>query len=114
MKIYVDDKRNPVDKDWTIIRSYHDFIFVVNQSFDEIKLISLDYHLNDPISPEKTGLDCAKYLINYCEKNHKPLPRIFVHDRAITEVQEIIQFVNNYLFFNERIPNCSWNYSENS
>lgn len=28
---------------------------------------------------EKTGLDCAKFLINYCEENKKPLPIYFCH-----------------------------------
>lgn len=114
MKIYLDDRRTPSEEGWTIIRSYHDFIFHVNQSFDTIKLISLDYHLNDSISPEKTGLDCAKFLIEYCKKNNKHLPRVIVHDRSISGVQEIIQLVNNYLFYNEKIPNCAWHYTENS
>lgn len=113
MNIYVDDKRTPIDTDWTIVRSYHDFIFLVNQSFDLIKMVSLDYHLNDTVSPDKTGLDCAKYLIDYCDKNHKPLPRILAHDRDVVGTQEIVQFVNNHLFFNERIPNCVWNHVDN-
>ena len=112
MKIYVDDKRTPIDKDWTIVRSYHDFIFLVNQSFDLIKMVSLDYHLNDKNTPEKTGLDCAKYLIDYCKKNHKNPPRVFAHDRDVIGSQEIVQLVNNHLFFNERIPNSVWNHVE--
>jgi hypothetical protein len=113
MNIYVDSKKTPIDKDWTVVRSYHDFILLINQSFDFIKIVSLDYYLNDAVSPEKTGLDCVKYLIDYCDKNHKFLPRIFTHSRDITSAQEIVTSVNNHLFFNERIPNCVWSYIDN-
>jgi hypothetical protein len=113
VKIYVDDKRTPVDNNWTIVRSYHDFLFIINQSFDKINLISFDYLLNDSNAPEKTGLDCAKYLIDYCNMNHKLLPTILAHDDFIIGAQEIVQFINHHLLFNEKMPNCRWYHIEN-
>lgn len=86
MKIYLDDVRTPIDKDWTIVRNYRQFIDLIDHCIYEdivIDTISfdhdlgeehmLDYYTNqyngiDKIEyesfTEPTGLDCAKYLIN--------------------------------------------------
>ena len=30
-KIYLDDLRTPVDKDWLVVRSFHEFVNLVNK-----------------------------------------------------------------------------------
>lgn len=88
--IYLDDVRTPVNgNDWIIVRSYDEFINKVNEvGLKNIEFISLDHDLGelaireyfDNVSPnytldynnihEKTGYDCAKWLVNYFyEKN---------------------------------------------
>ena len=83
-RIYLDDVRTPVDIDnWTVVRSYDEFVNKVEEiGLSNIKMISLDHDLGDTamneyfnnVSPnykldynniqEKTGYDCAKWLVN--------------------------------------------------
>lgn len=81
-KIYLDDLRTPVDKDWLVVRSFHEFVNLVNKvGLTNISLISLDHDLGDTAIQEyfnnvsknykldydnieeKTGYDGAKWLV---------------------------------------------------
>lgn len=83
MKIYLDDVRTPKDKDWMVVRSYHEFVNLVQKvGIKNISTISLDHDLGDSamyeyhtnVSPnfkldygnitEKTGYDAAKFLVD--------------------------------------------------
>ena len=83
MKIYLDDVRTPKDKDWIVLRNYHEFVNLVqNVGIKNIHTISLDHDLGDSamneyytnVSPnfklnyenitEKTGYDAAKFLVD--------------------------------------------------
>jgi hypothetical protein len=83
MKIYLDDVRTPKDKDWMVVRNYHEFVNLVqNVGIRNIGTISLDHDLGDSamneyhtnVSPnfkldynnisEKTGYDAAKFLVD--------------------------------------------------
>lgn len=82
-KIYLDDIRTPIDKDWIVVRSYDEFVKKVNEiGLSNIEIISLDHDLGDTamkeyfdnVSPnytldynnikEKTGYDAAKFLVS--------------------------------------------------
>ena len=83
MKIYLDDVRTPKDKDWIVVRDYHQLVNLVqNVGIKNIETISLDHDLGDSamneyhtnVSPnfkldynnisEKTGYDAAKFLVD--------------------------------------------------
>lgn len=83
MKIYLDDVRTPKDKDWMVVRNYHEFVNLVQKlGLKNIGTISLDHDLGDTamteyhtnVSPnfkldyenitEKTGYDAAKFLVD--------------------------------------------------
>ncbi len=83
MKIYLDDVRTPKDKDWIVVRDYHQLVNLVqNVGIKNIGTISLDHDLGDSamneyhtnVSPnfkldynnisEKTGYDAAKFLVD--------------------------------------------------
>lgn len=83
VRIYLDDMRSPNDKDWLIVRSFHEFVNLINKvGLNNVELISLDHDLGDTamteyysnVSPnymlnydnieEKTGYDAAKWLVN--------------------------------------------------
>jgi hypothetical protein len=83
-RIYLDDIRTPVDRDWIIVRNFEDFTLKVREiGLANIGLISLDHDLGDSamkeyfdnVSPnykldythiqEKTGYDAAKWIVNY-------------------------------------------------
>ena len=82
-KIYLDDIRTPVENDWLVVRSFHEFVNLVNKlGMENVKLVSLDHDLGDTAMQEyfnnvsknykldydniteKTGYDVAKWLVN--------------------------------------------------
>lgn len=104
MKIYLDDIRTPKDNTWTVVRSYHDFIQIISQSFGYIDAISFDHDLGG----DKTGYDCAKFLIEYCYQNSYTPPQCYVHSANPIGRENIITYINNYLKFIEHLETCSW------
>jgi hypothetical protein len=83
VRIYLDDVRTPIDKDWIVVRDYEDFVSKVNEiGLTNIETISLDHDLGDTamkeyfdnVSPnytldynnihEKTGYDAIKFLVS--------------------------------------------------
>lgn len=82
-RIYLDDIRTPIDKDWLVVRNFHEFVNLVNKiGLNNISIISLDHDLGDTAMSEyynnvsknykldynnieeKTGYDAAKWLVN--------------------------------------------------
>jgi hypothetical protein len=88
------------DSDWTIVRTYDDFIDVVNTKFDDIDLISFDHDLAcfDVDGNEMTGKNAVDYVIGYCLDNNKPFPKSwYVHSDNTSGRQNIIGAITNYL-----------------
>jgi len=103
-KLFLDDDRNPVhcvtwmhtrigrknsiylQNEWVICRNYICFVNTIEQ-MGLPDFISFDHDLSDTIwSPdevyedsEKTGYECAKWLVNYCLDHKLPLPDFAVH-----------------------------------
>lgn len=93
VKIYLDDMRTPVDKNWVVVRDYGQFVSKVSEvGLENIEVISLDHDLGDTAMgeyfrnvaknyvldysniEEKTGYDCCKWLVNhFYDKNPKRL-----------------------------------------
>lgn len=106
-KIFVDDIRIPLDEEWTIIKSYPDFIyFIENHNFDSIQEISLDHDLGLNENEEKTGYDIAKWLVNYSINNHTILPIVKVHSANPVGSNNIISLINRYLISLDLNPTC--------
>jgi len=97
--LFLDDFRNPeVCFDytynqvyllgWTVVKNYDEFVKTVTEK-GMPQMISFDHDLADLhyVKPppydedtEKTGYDCAKWLINYCIDNQLDLPEtILIH-----------------------------------
>jgi hypothetical protein len=83
-KIYLDDIRTPVSKNWVVVRDFNEFVKeVIDIGLENIEQISLDHDLGDTamkeyfnnVAPnysldynnieEKTGYDAAKFLVNF-------------------------------------------------
>jgi hypothetical protein len=45
--------------------------------------------------PEKTGYDCAKWLVEYCVNNQKKFPRYIVHSKNNVGKERIESYVEN-------------------
>jgi len=83
------------DSDWTIVRTYDDFIDVVNTKFDDIDLISFDHDLAcfDVDGNEMTGKNAVDYVIGYCLDNDKSFPKSwYVHSDNTSDKVEGITY----------------------
>ena len=124
-RIYLDDVRTPVEKDqWVIVRSYDEFVSKVNEvGFENIEMISLDHDLGDTAMnewlygvtknysinydniTEKTGMDCAKWLVEQW-MNGKPLVEVVVHSANAIGSGNMMGYINNYRRMNRSPQNC--------
>jgi hypothetical protein len=114
-RIYLDDVRTPVNDEWIIARNYDEFVARVRLiGLDSIELISLDHDLGDTameeyysnVRPnftldynniqEKTGLDCAKWLIAESMLKNIPLPTIYIHSANPIGAANMMGYINNY------------------
>ena len=134
-KIYLDDIRTPVDTGWVVVRSYDEFVDKVKEiGFENIELVSLDHDLGDSamdeyhnnVAPnykldyenikEKTGYDCAKWLVDYYldnfntqekrtekKKNGILFPTVYTHSANPIGSANIMGYINNF-FMNEGQP----------
>lgn len=115
-KIYLDDIRTPVGDGWTVVRNYDEFVETVSRiGLDIIDIISLDHDLGktaikeyfNNVSPnyildydnieEKTGYDCAKWLVGICMDVGHQIPEVVVHSANPIGAANIMGYVNNYL-----------------
>lgn len=91
-------------KYWDIVRSYGDFVKWVDEN-GVPDLVSFDYDLADveelreKLTFEKwfnldenrvwTGLDCAKYLFDYCKEKNIDFPDYIIHSANPDGTEEI-------------------------
>src|ERR1035437_4381644 len=91
-------------ENWSIVRSYLEFVKWIETnglpdfiSFDhdladveELKEeLPKEQWFNSETNKEYTGMDCAKWLVNYCLDNGKSLPNYAVHSSNPAGVKNI-------------------------
>jgi hypothetical protein len=122
IKLYLDDIRTPNSDEWVVVRNYDELVSNIRlNGLDKYEVISLDHDLGDTaqkeyfnnVSPnyqldynnilEKTGLDCAKWLVAESMNSKIPLPQIYTHSANPIGSANIMGYVNNYLK-NCRLP----------
>jgi hypothetical protein len=120
-KLFLDDIRNPKDcanglvpsklnkmywdDDWSIVRSYDQFVsWIVKNGLPDF--ISFDHDLADVHysmdfskfndgGKEKTGYECAKWLVNYCMDMKLDIPRYIVHSQNPVGKVNIQSYLEN-------------------
>ena len=141
VKIYLDDVRTPINPDWIVVRNYDDFVKTVTKiGLENIDIISLDHDLGDSAMEEfysnvypngqlnyenikeKTGYDCAKWLINHyydnfsqnrekmssMEKRNTPInfPQVYTHSANPVGASNIMGYINNFLMRERQEQSC--------
>ncbi len=88
---------------WVIARHYYEFVNIITNN-GLPRFISFDHDLDRqawPIytsdKPCLTGLDCAQWLINYCEEHKLPFPSAAVHSTSPDGGPKIYNLLNDYL-----------------
>ena len=123
--LYLDDIRIPQNipldhEPWTIVRSYNDFVAYIKEN-GLPSLISFDHDLADEhyrlefeewsYTPERmdmgerTGYDCAKWLVEYCMDNNLKMCQFTVHSANPAGAQNILGLLNNFRKNCDQEPN---------
>lgn len=101
---------------WDIVRNYNDFVqYITDTGLPDI--ISFDHDIADShytpqhlwddynaskkwqeeqVHTEKTGYDCAKWLVEYCLNNDLDLPFCYVHSMNPVGKDNINHLLKNY------------------
>jgi hypothetical protein len=122
--LYLDDVRTPTTtlpgyEPWHVVRNYDEFVsWITEHGIPD--LISFDHdlakeHMDDYFSQfhaqgyqypdyssytEKTGLDCAKWLVEYCQDNNVAPKLVSVHSHnpvGTTNIQSLINGFKKHL-----------------
>ena len=120
--LYLDDVRVPKDEKWQLVKSYDELVAHIKlNGLDSYEVISLDHDLGDTamneyynnVHPnytldysnikEKTGMDCAKFLVAESMTTYISFPQIYTHSANPIGSANIMGYVNNYLM-NSRLP----------
>ena len=139
-KIYLDDVRTPTANDWIVIRNFDQFVKAVEKiGLESIETISLDHDLGDSAMweyhnnvsrnyslnydniKEKTGYDCAKWLVQEFYKRNpdwptkgrdvkraKPFkfPTVYTHSANPIGSANIMGYINNFLMNEAQPQSC--------
>jgi hypothetical protein len=123
-KLFLDDIRQPKDavnlvpshlnkmywdEDWHVVKDYKEFVKWIS-FYGVPDLISFDHDLadihyevdyndwelsSDQLGVEETGLDCAKWLVDYCFDNGHKLPEYIVHSANPAGRKNIQSYLDN-------------------
>lgn len=123
MNLFLDDIRQPYQVgnyilpielrvhyrklEWIIVRNYEEFIAHITEN-GLPELVSFDHDLADihydPSTwtegfeyQEKTGYNCAKWLVDYCLDNNLKLPTYMVHSMNPIGKERINNLLENFL-----------------
>lgn len=91
---------------WEIVRNYEEFVKIIEER-GLPSLISFDHDLADIhydsnifketfTYREKTGYDCAKWLIDYCQLHNLELPKYLVHSMNPIGKENIQKLLENF------------------
>jgi hypothetical protein len=122
-KLFLDDIRQPKDacylvlnpkiywdNDWFVVKNYVEFCSWIKRnglpeiiSFDhdladihyEVDFKDWDDNTADQLGVEETGLDCAKWLVDYCLDNGFELPEYHVHSANPSGKKNIQSYLDN-------------------
>jgi hypothetical protein len=129
--IYLDDVRIPLQEEisWIVVRNYDEFVSKVTEiGLENISLISLDHDLGESAMSEwhnnvvknfkldynniteKTGMDCAKWLVEQW-MDGKEVCEVRVHSANAVGSANIMGYINNYKHISRLPQDCiRWNF----
>lgn len=112
----MDDVRIPKDERWEVVTNYDEFVaHITLNGLENYDCISLDHDLGEEAMQEyyrnvatngfieynnideKTGLDCAKFILKTAMDKKIPLPTIYCHSANPIGARNIMNCINGYL-----------------
>lgn len=129
-RIYLDDVRTPIndpafpETDWIVVRNYDEFVDKVTEiGLENIHMISLDHDLGPSAMrewhsnvyhnytldynniTEKTGYDCAKWLVEQW-LDGQPVVQVYTHSANAVGSANIMGYINNYKHVSRLPQDC--------
>jgi hypothetical protein len=111
MFIFLDDYREPSDVTWVklpetyhwvVVRNYEQFVLLIDNLMTPPAFIAFDHDLADAhyegdfSNPnEKTGMDCAKALVDICLDHGWQIPPFIVHSLNPVGRKNIEMYLEN-------------------
>lgn len=103
------DGKQASDYDIEWVKNYDEFINSIQQQLPQIiffdhdladehmiyYMTSYEENINYEEFKEKTGLDCAKWLVDYCQDNSINLPTYYVHSHNPIGRKNIQSYLDN-------------------
>ena len=102
--LLIDDERQPKDvyklsgnidyfnnNNWVVVKSYDEFVSQIEKN-GLPERISFDHDLG----MGKSGMDCVKWLVEYCMDKHVPFPKYVVHSQNPVGKQNIISYITSF------------------
>jgi len=133
-RIYLDDMRTPEPSgtgwfsstpEWIVVRNYEEFVSKITEiGLENIELISLDHDLGDSAMKEwhtnvyhnytlnydniteKTGMDCAKWLIEQW-LDGAPVCKVMIHSANAVGSANMMGYINNYKHVHRLEQDCT-------
>lgn len=110
--IFLDDERNVEDAfwmnygndiQWTVVRTFAEFVKVIRDNTQTDYIISFDHDLQDfkVNGDEYTGYDCVKFLVDFSMQNDKKLPAAYYHTQNPIGKTNMECYMNNAKKFME-------------
>lgn len=124
--LFLDDVRQPiqcfgytknkiyVSEEWVIVRNYDAFVKCVTEN-GLPELVSFDHDLAEPhyhesmykdgkvymkyleTVSEKTGMECVKWMVNYCLDHGKSFPNWFIHSMNPVGAENMESYITSFL-----------------
>jgi hypothetical protein len=114
-RLFLDDERMPKQVTWVnlplgpwvIVRDYDEFVkCIMTNGLPEFVTFDHDLAIEHYIPEvkeeeytEKTGMDCAKWLVDYCLDNGSKLPNFEVHSKNPAGAANIRSLLQNFKQF---------------
>lgn len=117
MYLFLDDERVPsgvtwdpefpLGKQWFIVRDIDQFKKVIDWNLENIEHIAFDHDLGPNHYPRsvtdmgdhsdgRTGMDCAKYLVDQCIERNIKIPNFSVHSMNPAGRENIRSLLNGF------------------
>lgn len=121
--LWLDDSRNPLENDWLVfspigrdvdthwVKSHEEFVRWIECNglpdgicFDhDLGDYHIDKETKELIHQEKTGMDCAKWLVNFCITQNFKLPKYNIQSGNSVGKENIDCLLKNYIKYCEKI-----------
>ena len=112
--LWLDDIRNPLENNWLVfspidqpyeviwVKKYHEYVsWITENGLPDAICFDHDLGCESQEIEEMTGMNCAKWLVEYCMDNNKKLPLYNIQSANPVGKDNIDGLLKSYIKSNE-------------